>query len=145
MPHRQDRAWFRLLHRPRLGLSALVETYLSAAEIAREYHVPALVHVVDVTQPLGHSTSGSHERYKTPERLKWEEAFDGIRRMRQWMLDKGIISPPELDSLEQVDANAVEGFRKAAWDNYLSPILEERHQVLDMLDEIASTSSQPRR
>jgi pyruvate/2-oxoglutarate/acetoin dehydrogenase E1 component/TPP-dependent pyruvate/acetoin dehydrogenase alpha subunit len=121
---------------------ALVETYLSAAEIAREYHIPALVHVVDVTQPLGHSTSGSHERYKPPERLKWEEEFDGIRRMRQWMLDKGIVSAPELDSLEQVDANAVEGFRKAAWDNYLSPILEERHQVLGMLDGLASASSQ---
>ncbi|MBI5951741.1 MAG: transketolase [Chloroflexi bacterium] len=121
---------------------ALVETYLSAAEIAREYHIPALVHVIDVTQPLGHSTSGSHERYKTPERLKWEEEFDGIRRMRQWILDKGIVSGPELDSIEQADANAVEGFRKAAWDNYLSPILEERNQVLDMLDEIAPTSSQ---
>ncbi|WP_345305914.1 hypothetical protein [Candidatus Villigracilis saccharophilus] len=59
---------------------ALVETYLSAAEIAREYHIPALVHVIDVTQPQGHSTSGSHERYKIPERLKWEEEFDGVRK-----------------------------------------------------------------
>lgn len=121
---------------------ALVETYLSAAEIAREYHIPALVHVIDVTQPQGHSTSGSHERYKTPERLKWEEEFDGIRRMRQWMLDNKIISPPELDSVERADSKAVEGFRKTAWDNYLAPILEERKQVLDMLDEIAATSSQ---
>jgi pyruvate/2-oxoglutarate/acetoin dehydrogenase E1 component/TPP-dependent pyruvate/acetoin dehydrogenase alpha subunit len=120
---------------------ALVETYLSAAEIAREYHVPALVHVIDVTQPQGHSTSGSHERYKTPERLKWEEEFDGIRKMRQWMLDNQIISAPELDSAEQADYNAVEGFRKTAWDNYLAPILEERNQVLDMFDEIAVTSS----
>jgi pyruvate/2-oxoglutarate/acetoin dehydrogenase E1 component/TPP-dependent pyruvate/acetoin dehydrogenase alpha subunit len=122
--------------------SALIETYLSAAEIAREYHIPALVHVIDVTQPLGHSTSGSHERYKTPERLKWEEEFDGIRRMRQWMLEDKIISAPELDSVEQADSKAVEGFRKTAWDNYLAPILEERKQVLDMLDEIAATSSQ---
>jgi pyruvate/2-oxoglutarate/acetoin dehydrogenase E1 component/TPP-dependent pyruvate/acetoin dehydrogenase alpha subunit len=120
---------------------ALVETYLSAAEIAREYHIPALVHVIDVTQPQGHSTSGSHERYKTPERLKWEEEFDGIRKMRQWMLDSRIISASELDSAEQADYNAVEGFRKTAWDNYLAPILEERNQVLDMFDEIAVTSS----
>lgn len=120
---------------------ALIETYLTAAEIAREYHIPALVHVIDVTQPQGHSTSGSHERYKSAERLKWEEEFDGIKKMREWMIDKRVISAPELDSLEKADYNAVEGFRKAAWDAYLSPITDERNQVMDMLDEIAGSSS----
>ncbi|MCL4268166.1 MAG: hypothetical protein KJZ72_01410 [Anaerolineales bacterium] len=120
---------------------ALFETYQTAAEIAREYHIPALVHVIDVTQPQGHSTSGSHERYKSPERLKWEEEFDGLKKMRKWMTDNRIISTAELDSLEKADYNAVEGFRKAAWDAYLSPITEERNQVLDMLDEIAPTSN----
>ncbi len=119
----------------------LIETYLHAAEVAREHHVPSLVHVIDMTQPLGHSTSGSHERYKTPERIKWEQENDGIRRMRQWMLDASVISAPELDAIEKADYEAVEGFRKNAWGNYLSPIFEERNQVLDMLDEIASTSS----
>ena len=119
---------------------ALVETYLSAAEIAREYHIPALVHVIDVTQPQGHSTSGSHERYKTPQRLKFEEEFDGLKKMRAWILDQRVISTPELDSAEKADYEAVEGFRKAAWDAYLSPILEERNQVMDMMDEIASSS-----
>jgi TPP-dependent pyruvate/acetoin dehydrogenase alpha subunit len=120
---------------------ALVETYLSAAEIAREYHIPALIHVIDVTQPQGHSTSGSHERYKTSERLKWEEEFDGLKKMRAWMITNRIISAPELDSLEKADYDTVEGFRKAAWDAYLSPITEERNQVMDMLDEIASSSN----
>lgn len=120
---------------------ALIETYLSAAEIAREYHIPALVHVIDVTQPQGHSTSGSHERYKTPERLKWEEEFDGLKRMRAWMMEQRIISAPELVSLEKADYEAVEGFRKAAWDAYLSPILDERNQVMDMIEEIAGSSS----
>ncbi len=120
---------------------ALIETYLSAAEIAREYHIPALVHVIDVTQPQGHSTSGSHERYKTPERLKWEEEFDGLKRMRAWMMEQRIISAPELASLEKADYEAVEGFRKAAWDAYLSPILDERNQVMDMIEEIAGSSS----
>ncbi len=120
---------------------ALVETYLSAAEIAREYHIPALVHVIDVTQPQGHSTSGSHERYKSAERLKWEEQFDGLKKMRAWMLEHRIISAPELDSVEKADYEAVEGFRKAAWDTYLAPITDERNQVLDMLDEIAPTSN----
>jgi len=119
---------------------ALVETYQAAAEIAREYHIPALVHVIDVTQPQGHSTSGSHERYKTPERLKWEEEFDGLKKMRAWMITNRVISAPELDALEKADYDTVEGFRKAAWDAYLSPITEERNQVMDMLDEIASSS-----
>ncbi len=120
---------------------ALVETYQTAAEIAREYHIPALVHVIDVTQPQGHSTSGSHERYKTPERLKWEEEFDGLKKMRKWMTDNRLISSSELDALEKADYDTVEGFRKAAWDSYLSPIAEERNQVMDMLDEIASSSA----
>lgn len=120
---------------------ALIETYQTAAEIAREYHIPALIHVIDVTQPQGHSTSGSHERYKTPERLKWEEEFDGLKKMREWMISQRIISKPELDSLEKSDYEAVEGFRKAAWDAYLSPIADERNQVMDMLDEIASSSN----
>jgi len=119
----------------------LLETYLSAADIARTYHIPALVHVVDVTQPQGHSTSGSHERYKSAERLAWEEEFDGIKRMREWMITNRVIPAPELDSLEKADYETVEGFRKTAWDAYLSPITEERNQVMDMLDEIATTSN----
>ena len=120
---------------------ALLETYLTAAEVAREYHIPSLVHVIDVTQPQGHSTSGSHERYKTPERLKWEEEFDGLKKMRKWMTDNRIITAPELESLEKADYDTVEGFRKAAWDAYLSPITAERNQVMDMLEEIAPTSN----
>ena len=120
---------------------ALVETYLSAAEIAREYHIPALVHVIEGTQPQGHSTSGSQERYKSPERLKWEEEFDGLKKMRAWMTDNRLISAPELEALEKADYEAVEGFRKTAWNAYLSPILEERNQVMDIFDEIANTSN----
>ena len=121
---------------------ALLETYATAAEIAREYHIPALVHVTDVTQPQGHSTSGSHERYKSPERLQWEQDFDGIKRMRAWILDQRIISDEELASAEEADRQAVEGIRKSAWDAYLGPIKEERAQVLDMLDEVGGSSSQ---
>lgn len=120
---------------------ALIETYQTATEIAREQHIPALVHVTDVTQPQGHSTSGSHERYKSAKRLKFEEEFDGLRKMRDWMIEARIASAPELDALEKTEYEAVEGFRKTAWETYLSPILEERNQVMDMLDEIASSSS----
>ncbi len=121
---------------------ALLETYAAAAEIAREYHIPALVHVTNATQPLGHSTSGSHERYKTPERLKWEEEFDNIKKMREWILEKRIATGPELATAEESDRKAVEGIRKTAWDAYLNPILEERTQIMDMLDEVAGSSSQ---
>ena len=120
---------------------ALLETYQSAAEIARIYHIPALVHVDEVTQPQGHSTSGSHERYKSPERMKFEEEFDCLRKMREWMIENRVISPPELEALEKEDHNAVEGIRKQAWEAYLAPILEERGHVMDMLDEIAGSSS----
>ena len=120
---------------------ALIETYQTASENARENHVPALIHVCELTQPQGHSTSGSHERYKTPERLKWEEDYDCVRRMRGWMIANQILSGPEIEALEKEDYEVVEGLRKTAWDEYLNPILEERGQVMDMLEEIAGSSS----
>ncbi|MHB8778931.1 MAG: transketolase C-terminal domain-containing protein, partial [Anaerolineales bacterium] len=120
---------------------ALVETYLNAAEIAREYHIPALVHVIEGTQPQGHSTSGSQERYKSPQRLKWEDEFDCLKKMRAWMTDNRLISAPELEALEKADYDAVEGFRKTAWNAYLSPIIEDRNQVMDIFEEIANTSN----
>jgi TPP-dependent pyruvate/acetoin dehydrogenase alpha subunit len=120
---------------------ALLETYANAAESAREHHIPQLVHVTDLTQPQGHSTSGSHERYKSPERLKWEEEYDCIRKMREWILDQRLILEPELVAVEKEDKVAVEVIRKLAWERYLAPILEERGQVMDMLDEIAGSSS----
>ncbi len=120
---------------------ALNEIYLKAVGQARQYHIPQLVHVTDLTQPQGHSTSGSHERYKTPERLKFEEEFDCVTKMRAWMIENRVISDPELVAVEKEDHETVEGIRKAAWEAYLNPILEERAQVMDMLDEIAGSSS----
>lgn len=121
---------------------ALLETFASASELARQYHIPALVHVYDVTQPQGHSTSGSHERYKSPERLKFEEEFDCLRKMKEWMLANKVATAREFTEWENEDYAIVEKIRKRAWDSYLAPILEERNTVMDMLDEIASTSNQ---
>jgi len=120
---------------------ALLETFSNAAQNARENHIPALVHVNEITQPQGHSTSGSHERYKTPERLKFEEDFDCVRKLREWIIDNRVASDLELVAVEQADYETVEGIRKLAWDAYLNPILEERGHVMDMLDEIAGSSS----
>jgi pyruvate/2-oxoglutarate/acetoin dehydrogenase E1 component len=121
---------------------ALLETYRRAEELAREGHVPVLVHVTELTQPQGHSTSGSHERYKTPERLQWEAEFDCVRKMREWMIAAGVATETELAANEKQDHETVEAMRKAAWDAYLQPILEERAQVMDILDEMAGSSSQ---
>ena len=120
---------------------ALINTLSIVTETARVQHIPALVHVTEVTQPQGHSTGSSHERYKSPERLKWEEEFDCIRRMRAWMLEQRLISDPELVAMEKEDREAVEKIRKCAWDAYLAPLLNERNQVADMLDEVASHST----
>ncbi|HEY5903709.1 MAG TPA: thiamine pyrophosphate-dependent enzyme [Anaerolineales bacterium] len=119
---------------------ALLETYAGAADIAREFHIPALVHVTEVTQPQGHSTSGSHERYKSPERLQFEKDFDCVTRMRGWMLEKEVVTEPDLVAMEQEDRAAVEDIRRAAWQAFISPIQEERGQVMDMLEEIAGSS-----
>ncbi|MBV6467859.1 MAG: 1-deoxy-D-xylulose-5-phosphate synthase [Anaerolineales bacterium] len=120
---------------------ALVETYRKAAEVARKYHIPQIVHVTELTQPQGHSTSGSHERYKTPERLAWEQEFDCLHKMRAWMIEQRVASDLELGEAETGERDRVEGIRKAAWDAFINPILEERGQVMDMLDEIAAASS----
>jgi len=121
---------------------ALIETFASASEIARQYHIPALVHVYDVTQPQGHSTSGSHERYKSAERLRFEEEYDCIRKFKEWMLKNDVATEKEFKQWEEEDYAIVENIRKRAWDAYLAPIREERNTVMDMLDEIASTSNQ---
>jgi pyruvate/2-oxoglutarate/acetoin dehydrogenase E1 component/TPP-dependent pyruvate/acetoin dehydrogenase alpha subunit len=119
---------------------ALVETYRNAAETARREHVPAIVHVIELTQPQGHSTSGSHERYKSRERLEWEQEFDCIRKFREWIVDHAVATDDELDQLEREDKLLVENTRKAAWEAYSRPIREEIQEIADILDEIATTS-----
>ncbi len=111
----------------------LMATYKTAAETARQYHIPALVHVTDLTQPLGHSTSGSQERYKTPERLAWEAEWDCIRKFREWILENGIATETILARAEEEEHQGVEEARKQAWEAYQSPLLQERTEILDML------------
>jgi 2-oxoisovalerate dehydrogenase E1 component len=116
---------------------ALIETYLQAAEIVRRSHVPAIVHVVEMTQPQGHSTSGSHERYKDPERLDWEHEHDCVRKMRQWMLEQGLAEADELDAMETEDKDWVREQQQAAWDAYREPIDEARDLVVSVTRELA--------
>lgn len=119
---------------------ALLVTYEAAAETAREYHVPALVHVTDVTQPLGHSTSGSHERYKTPERLAWEAERDCIRKFREWIMENDVANEDGLAQVEEEERRVVEEARRQAWEAYQAPLLRERAGTVGLLAETAHAS-----
>ncbi|EKT3965856.1 alpha-ketoacid dehydrogenase subunit alpha/beta [Flavobacterium psychrophilum] len=118
----------------------LVETYQKASAIAREEHVPVLIHVRELTQPQGHSTSGSHERYKNAERLEWEANFDCLRQMKLWMIENNIATAEEIETIDnQAKKNVLEA-KKAAWTAYLNPIKEERDELVSLLNTIANTS-----
>lgn len=119
---------------------ALVEAYAKAAETARKEHVPAIMHVNQVTQPQGHSTSGSHERYKTPERLQWEVDYDCILRFRAWIIEQGFATAAELDAWEEQDRQEVETVRARAWEAYKAPIRAEIEAFGDLLTEVAGNS-----
>ncbi|WP_395043128.1 thiamine pyrophosphate-dependent enzyme [Flavobacterium sp.] len=119
---------------------SLVATYEKAAQVAREEHVPVLIHVQELTQPQGHSTSGSHERYKNAERLEWEENFDCLRQMKLWLIDNNLASTKELDEIEnQAKKDVLEG-KKAAWTAFVTPKKEEQKELVDLLNSIATSS-----
>jgi len=112
---------------------ALVEGYLRGVERVRSGHKPALFHIIELTQPQGHSTSGSHERYKSKERLKFEKEFDCILRMREWIIEEGIASESQVEGWEAADKEAVEAARDLAWEAYQVPIRAERDRLVDIL------------
>ena len=127
--------------------AALIEAYSRAENFAREHHIPCIVHVQECTQPQGHSTSGSHERYKSEERLEWEKDFDGIKKFREYILAFGdnspesIISEEELGELENQIKKEVKSAQKQCWDDYLNPILELKNKGLALLQNVADASS----
>lgn len=104
---------------------SLIETYKEASSIARNYHVPTLVHVQQVTQPQGHSTSGSHERYKSKERLEWESEFDCIKKFREWILEEGIADFKALDEIQLNAKKTAKKAKESAWNDFNESIKEE--------------------
>lgn len=120
---------------------ALVETYAKASRVARETHRPAIVHVSEVTQPQGHSTSGSHERYKSPERLQWEREFDCLLKMREWMIAEQIATAEQFEAWDEEDKNLVADLKQQAWDAYITPIRSEIADVAAVLDRMAASSA----
>ncbi|MEO0045420.1 MAG: 1-deoxy-D-xylulose-5-phosphate synthase [Bacteroidota bacterium] len=120
---------------------ALVEVYQKAGAIAREQHVPVLIHVNELTQPQGHSTSGSHERYKNAERLAWEAQFDCLAQMRSWLVDNNLATTEELEAIDEAAKKDVLEGKKAAWTAFVSPMKEEQQELVSLLKSIAETSS----
>lgn len=120
----------------------LVLTFRQAVSTARKEHIPAIIHIVELTQPQGHSTSGSHERYKSPERLAWEAEYDGLNRFRRWILAERLATSEQLDQLEAKARQETEAERKAAWSAFITPIRAERDILVALFEEIAPLSGQ---
>ncbi|MGY4539479.1 pyruvate/2-oxoglutarate/acetoin dehydrogenase E1 component/TPP-dependent pyruvate/acetoin dehydrogenase alpha subunit [Mucilaginibacter sp. UYNi724] len=120
---------------------ALCETYERAIKICREEHVPVLIHVVEMTQPQGHSTSGSHERYKSKDRLAWEEEHDSLLQMRKWMIETAIGTAEEIDVLEAEAKKHVRNCQREAWSELESEIKAEMAEAVDLIDKIAQQSA----
>lgn len=120
--------------------SDLIATYEKAAAIAREEHVPVLIHVNELTQPQGHSTSGSHERYKDADRLAWEKDFDCIRQMKLWMIAINIASPEEIAEIDLKAKNEVLEGKKAAWNAFINPISQDQKELVKLLEKVALSS-----
>ena len=114
----------------------LIHTYQKANDISREKHIPVIIHVTELTQPIGHSTSGSHERYKSDKRLEWEKAYDCNFRMKKWIIDNQIASKEELDLIEEKSIKEVKDAKNEAWNTYLKPIISRKNDLLDILEKI---------
>ncbi len=134
-----EKAGFEILVTKGWDYAHLCETYEKAVQIARNEHVPVLVHVKEVNQPQGHSTSGSHERYKSPERLAWETTFDCIQKFKEWILsfaDKGLVlaSSEELENLEKEAKEAVRTAKNNAWQAFVNDIQQDKTALLSILN-----------
>lgn len=138
-----DDAGYEILRVKAWDYAALIETYEKAEKIARKKHIPVMVHVTEVTQPQGHSTSGSHERYKNEQRLNWEREFDCIKKMGEWILNMGFADEETLKGAENEAKKTAREAKKEAWKNYISPIKEEIEAVRSFLTEATALATKP--
>ncbi len=119
----------------------LCETYEKGIASCRSQHIPVLFHIKEMTQPQGHSTSGSHERYKNKDRLGWEEEFDCIRKMREWMLETAIANEEELNTIETEAKKTASDAKRKAWDAHISLVKNELNDAVNMLSAFAASNS----
>ena len=120
--------------------TALIHAYENASDIAREEHVPVIIHVVELTQPQGHSSSGSHERYKNEQRLAWEKEHDCNKRFKEWILKSNISTEDELSAIEKTILRTVRIAKKEAWAEHLETHKQTKKSLLTLLNNVASTS-----
>ncbi len=125
--------------------AGMCEVLEAAIEKIRVTHTPALFHVEEVTQPQGHSTSGSHERYKTAERLQWEREWDCIKKMKEWLLENNLATDDELFAIETEAKNFVRQSRNEAWEAYINPILQQKAEALNLMHGLAASSQSPQK
>lgn len=121
---------------------ALIETYEKVSNLVREEHVPALIHVQELTQPQGHSTSGSHERYKSKERLEWEKEFDCIAKLREFIIAQDLATAEELDTLEKNAKKEVRDAKKNAWNDFTTKQKQDKKELLQILGRLQSASKE---
>ena len=114
----------------------LINTYQKANDIAREQHIPVLIHVKELTQPIGHSSSGSHERYKSEERLIWEKNNDCNLKMREWILSNNIATELELENIEKTSKEEIKIAKAEAWNTYQKPIIKSRLTLFEILSSL---------
>ncbi|MDE0558450.1 thiamine pyrophosphate-dependent enzyme [Algoriphagus sp. NF] len=120
---------------------ALFNAFQKAGNIARSEHAPVLIHVQEMTQPQGHSTSGSHERYKSKERLDWEKEWDCIKQFREYILSRELASADELDKIDAEAKAQVKKEKEAAWNDFLGEIKEELKEAVSLIRDAAQTSN----
>ncbi|MBK9483773.1 MAG: transketolase [Chitinophagaceae bacterium] len=118
--------------------AGMCEILEPAIQKIRDTHTPAIFHVEEITQPQGHSTSGSHERYKTPERLEWEKEWDGLKQMRQWIIANALAEEEELINIETEAVQFVKESKQKAWAKYIEPIKTLVTETTEMLRPLAS-------
>jgi pyruvate/2-oxoglutarate/acetoin dehydrogenase E1 component/TPP-dependent pyruvate/acetoin dehydrogenase alpha subunit len=133
---------FEILTAKGWDYTELINTYQMAAKLCREKHIPVLLHVLEVTQPQGHSTSGSHERYKTAERLEWEKAHDCLVKMREWILEEGHSTEEELDEIEKQAKITARKAKEEAWKSFRKDLKKAEEETASLIDEAISQSSQ---
>ena len=116
--------------------AGMCEVFESAIQKIRDTHVPAIFHVEEVTQPQGHSTSGSHERYKSTERLAWEREWDGMKKMREWIIENDLASEEELNDIELTAKESVRNDKNEAWNEFIQPIREQVSKAVSLMDDL---------
>jgi len=138
----EDKPGYEIMRVKGWDYPSLVNTYEQAVELARKEHVPVLIHVEDMTQPQGHSTSGSHERYKSKERLEWAKQNDCLAKMREWILEHHLTNAEELDEIEKTAKKEVRKAQKQAWAEFQGEIDNERKELLGILNNLGSENQE---